>query len=210
MVIKDFMDELRNTILTIKNSECSENSDNDEMDFQRRKLAALKEIRQYIKCGDWTRTASREKFMALVQSDFDYNLIEKRYKTSRACLDVFVHRQNDRLERIIGGALTLISLNRIDEGMFSFYANAGVISARDFGYKVEELLPVGVKSDSLLVYDCGSEVNILRSLMKSNVQKLLDSADSEKLAYLVFLLKTKDKVYLQQKAELIGKLRQNL
>lgn len=210
MVIKDFMDELRNTIMTIKKSKCSGNADNDEIDFQRRKLAALKEIRQYIKYGDWTRTASREKFMELVQSDFDYKLIEKRYKTSQACLDVFVYRQNDRLKRIIGGALTLISLNRIDEGMTLFYANAGIISARDFGYKVEDLLPVGVNSDSFLVSDCDAEVGLLRSLMRSNVQKLLDSADKDKLAYLVFLLNTKDKAYSQQKAELIGKLRQNL
>ena len=210
MIIKKFLDELRNTMMTIDKLEHTPNIEIGKIELQRRKLAALREIRQYIKYGDWTRTASREKFMALVQSDFDYKLIEKRYKTSQACLDVFVHRQNDRLERIIGGALTLISLNRIDEGMTLFDANAGSISARDFGYKVEDLLPEGVKSDSLLVYDCGSEVRLLRSLMRSNVQKLLDSADKDKLAYLVFLLNTKDKMYSQQRAELIGKLRQNL
>lgn len=110
-------------------------------------------------------------------------------------------------ERQIGKALQLIEQDRIEEVLDCFYAATGEFSAGEFDYRVSELLPKMSQKDSFLVSDCGEEVKILRSLMKFNMQKRLNSADLEKLSYLVFLLNTKEEAFRKQKEELIGELR---
>lgn len=110
-------------------------------------------------------------------------------------------------EHQIGEALWLIEQDRIEEGLDCFYAATGEFSEGEFDYRVSELLPKTSQKDSFLVSECGEEVDILRSLMKSNVQKRLNSADLEKLSYLVFLLNTKEEAFRQQRTELIGELR---
>lgn len=171
------------------------------------KLSALRQLWSYVRKGNWTRAASREKYLALVKSEFDYKLIAERFNTTRESLDVFAARQNKRLERTIGGALLLIEQDRIEEGLDCFYAATGEFSEGEFDYRVSELLPKTSQKDSFLVSDCGEEVNILRSLTKSNVQKWLNGADLDKLSYLVFLLNTKEEAFRQQRTELIGELR---
>lgn len=157
--------------------------------------------------GEWTRESSRKKFAALVKSKFDYELTAKRFNTTRASLNVFVARQDKRLERIIGEALSLIEQDRIDEGLKSFYFQSGVFSLNEFDYKPLDMLPDTPQKDSFMVSDCTEEVRILRSLMKSELQSRLNSVDSGKLSYLVFLLNTKEEAFLMQRAELVDKLR---
>lgn len=171
------------------------------------KLSVLCQLWSYVRRGNWTREASREKYLALVKSEFDYKLIAERFNTTRESLDVFAARQNKRLERTIGEALRLIEQDRLEEGLDCFYAATGEFSAGEFDYRASELLPKGSQKDSLLVSECAEEVNILRSLMKSNVQKRLNGADLDKLSYLVFLLNTKEDALRKQRAELIGELR---
>lgn len=120
MVIKDLLNSIKETILLLKELERSAAHNSSEIEFLRHKLTALKEIQRYVTGGDWTRDASREKFVALAKSDFEYELIASRYHTTRASLDVFVSRQNERLERVIGEALTLIAENRIEERSFIY------------------------------------------------------------------------------------------
>ena len=98
--------------------------------------------------------------------------------------------------------------NSIEEGLDYFYAATGEFSAGEFDFRVSDMLPKMPQKDSFLVSDCGTEIEILRSLMKSNVQKWLNGADCDKLAYLVFLLDTKVEAFQKQRAELIGRLRQ--
>lgn len=171
------------------------------------KLSALRQLWSYVRKGNWTRAASREKYLALVKSEFDYKLIAERFNTTRESLDVFATRQNKRLERTIGGALRMIEQDRIEEGLDCFYAVTGEFSEGEFDYRVSELLPKTSQKDSFLVSDCTEEVGILRSLMKSEVKKRLSGADLDKLSYLVFLLNTKEEAFRQQRAELIGTLR---
>ena len=171
------------------------------------KLSALRQLWSYVRKGNWTRAASREKYLALVKSEFDYKLIAERFNTTRESLDVFATRQNKRLERTIGGALRMIEQDRIEEGLDCFYAVTGEFSEGEFDYRVSELLPKTSQKDSFLVSDCTEEVGILRSLMKSEVKKRLSGADLDKLSYLVFLLNTKEEAFRQQRAELVGTLR---
>lgn len=171
------------------------------------KLSALRQLWSYVRKGNWTRKASREKYIAFVKSKFDYELTAKRFNTERECLHVFATRQNKHLERTIGGALRLIEQDRIEEGLDCFYTQTGEFSEGEFDYRVSELLPKTSQKDSFLVADCGEEVNILRSLMKSNVRKRLNGADCNKLSYLVFLLNTKEEAFRKQRTELIGELR---
>lgn len=171
------------------------------------KLSALRQLWSYVRKGNWTRAASREKYLALVKSEFDYQLIAERFNTTRECLHVFATRQNKRLERTIGGALRLIEQDRIEEGLDCFYAATGEFSEGEFDYRVSELLPKTSQKDSFLVSDCTEEVSILRSLMKSNVRKRFNGTDCNKLSYLVFLLNTKEEAFRKQRTELIGELR---
>lgn len=48
----------------------------------------------------------------------------------------------------MGEALHLISFDLIEEGMSSIYANAGIILAKEFDYRVSEPLPRGENKDS--------------------------------------------------------------
>lgn len=207
MIIQDLKKCGAETQNRIRELESLSVPDSAELDFLRRKMAALRELQSYVFNGDWTRKASREKYIALVKSKFDYKLTAERFNTTRESLDVFAARQNGRLERAIGGALRLIEQNRIEEGLDRFYAQTGEFLVGEFDYRVLELLPEMSQKDSFLVSDCGEEVEILRSLMESNMQKRLNSADCDKLSYLVFLLNTKEEAFRQQRAELICKLR---
>ncbi len=208
MIIKDLKDCGNKTQHRLKELEMSGIFDTAEIDFLRRKAAALRELQRYVQFGNWTRKASREKYLALFSSKFDYKLIAERFNTTRESLEVFAARQNKRLERAIGEALRLIEQDSIEEGLDCFYARTGEFSAAEFDYRVSELLPKTSQKDSFLVSDCAEEVNVLRSLMKSNVRKRLNSADCGKLSYLEFLLNTEEEAFRQQKAELIRKLRQ--
>lgn len=207
MIIKDLENLYRETKHKLRELVQASTPDPAEHELLKRKMAALNELKKYVISGDWTRPASREKFVDLIKSKFDYKLIAKQYSTTRESLDVFVFRQDKRLQDVMGDALNLISIDRIEEGLSSFCANAGIISAKEFDYIVSELLPIGEKKDSLLVSDCAEEVGILRFLLKGNLQKWLNGADSAKLSYLMFLLNTKEAAFQKQRSELIGLLR---
>lgn len=206
MIVKELNEyaaEITYRLIELKNTGCS---DGDEYAFLRRKKAALRELHDYVLSGNWTRKASREKYNALVDSSFDYKLIAQRFNTTRESLDVFAARQNKRLSVVIGEALRLIEQDRLEEGLESFYSLSGVFSLREFDYKPSELLEPQ-KKDSFLVSDCSEEVKVLRSLMKSEVKKRLNGADSGKLSYLMFLLTTEEKAFADQKKELVRELR---
>ena len=207
MIIRDLENLYKETKHRLRELEQSDTPNSAEHDLLKQKMAALNELKKYVVSGDWTRPVSREKFVDLIKSKFDYKLIAKRYNTTRESLDVFVSRQDKRLHAVIGEALSLIPIDRIEEGLSSFYANAGIISAKEFDYRVSELLPIGENKDSFLVSDCGGEVEILRFLMRNNMQEWLGSGTYRtKLAYLIFLLGTEDLEYQQQKKELVCKL----
>ncbi len=206
MIVKELNDyaaEIACRLRELKNTGCS---DSDEYAFLRRKKAALRELHDYVLSGNWTRKASCEKYNALVNSGFDYKLIAQRFNTTRESLDVFAARQNKRLSTVIGEAFRLIEQDRIEEGLESFYSLSGVFSPQEFDYKPLELLKPK-KKDSFLVSDCSEEVVILRSLMKSEVKKRLNGADSEKLSHLVFLLTTEEKAFAEQKRALVREMR---
>lgn len=207
MIIKDLKDCGRRTKNRLRELEAADVPDTAELEFLRRKTAAIRELQNYVQYGDWTRKASREKYFALFKSRFDYKLIAERFNTTRESLDVFAARQDKYLAAVIGEPLRLIEQDRIEEGLDCFYAATGEFEEGEFDYRVLELLPKTSQKDSFLVSDCAEEVKILRSLTKSDMQKRLNGADCGKLSYLVFLLNTKDEAFRQQRAELIRKLR---
>lgn len=207
MIVRELLNCRIETKHRLRELEQSGTLDPAERDFLQRKLLALSELQHYVISGDWTRPASREKFVFLANNKFDYKMTAKRFHTSRESLDVFVFRQDKRLSKIIGEAVRLISADRIEEGLSSFYVNAGIISAKEFDYRISELLPKGENKDSFLVGECGEEVEILRFLMRGRMQKWLGSGTyRSKLAYLMFLLGTDEAEYQQQKKLLICEL----
>lgn len=207
MTIKDLINcgkETKHRLIELEASDCPAC---EELELIRRKMNALKELQSYVFSGNWTRKASREKYIALIRSKFDYKLIADRFNTTRESLDVFAVRQDKRLKGFIGEALQLIELNRIYEGLDCFYTATGEFSDREFSYKASELLPEVQKKDSFLVSECAAEIEILRSIMRSSVEKRLNGGDLEKLGYLVFLLRSEDSTFKEQRSELIRKLR---
>ena len=206
MVVKRLIECGKQTKHKLQELEQAQKKDSSEYAALSRKMAVLSEIQGYIYHGDWTRESSREKYIALVRSKWDYKLIAERYQTTRESLDVFASRQDKRLQRIIGGALDLIEIGYIEEGLARFYADSGTMSKQEFTYSMRDLLPKAEKKDSFTVSDCPDEVEVLRSICRSNVQEWLSDADFDKLAYLMFLLETDDPAYQQQKRELIAEL----
>lgn len=209
MIIRELQSLGKETKHRLRELEREGAPDPAEHALLKRKLDVLNELQKYVVSGDWTRLASRKKFVALIKSNFDYELIAKRFHTTKASLSVFASRQDERLQKVMGEALSFIYTDRIEEGLSSFYAKAGIISAKEFDYRVSELLPKGENKDRFLIIECGKEVEILRSLMKENLRKWLDGADCAKLAYLMFLLSTEDLEYQQQRRGLICELWKN-
>ena len=206
MIIKKFIECGKQTKQMLKEFEQAQKKDSSEYAALSRKMAVLSEIQGYIYHGDWTRESSREKYIALVRSKGDYKLIAERYQTTRESLDVFATRQDKRLKRTIGSALVLIEAGRIEEGLARFYADSGTLSKQEFTYSMRDLLPKAEKKDSFTVSDCPDEVDILRSICRSNMQEWLSDADFDKLAYLMFLLETDDPAYQMQKRELVAEI----
>ena len=206
MIAKRFIECSKQTKQRLKELEQAQKKDSPEYEFLSRKKAVLREIQDYLNYGDWTRESSRKKYNALISSNWDYKLIAERYQTTRESLDVFASRQDKRLQRVIGGALDLIEIGYIEEGLARFYADSGTMSKQEFTYSMRDLLPKAEKKDSFTVSDCPDEVEVLRSICRSNVKEWLSDADYDKLAYLMFLLETKDPVYQKQKRELIAEI----
>ena len=206
MVVKRFIECGKQTKQMLKEFEQAQKKDSSEYAALSRKMAVLSEIQGYIYHGNWTRESSREKYIALIRSKWDYNLIAARYDTSRASLDVFVSRQEKRLKRTIGSALVLIEIGYIEEGLARFYADSGTLSKQEFTYSMRDLLPAAENKDSFTVSDCPEEIEVLRSICRSNVQEWLSDTDFDKLEYLMFLLETDDPAYQQQKRELVAEI----
>ncbi len=164
---------------------------------------AYKELNDYIINGDWTRKESRDKFVAWIKSKYDYELISKRFNTRRDSLDVFISRQDKRLNNIMGEALGLILQGRINEGLVSFYAKSGKLSAYEYDYRITDLLPKPEKKDSVYLKDCAQEIFLLQSLQRKEMIEWLSDADTDRLAHLMFLLNTDDPAYAKQKKELV-------
>lgn len=207
MIIKDLINYGIMIKRKLKDLEHSASPDAAEIEFLHCKLNALNVLQNYAVNGDWTRDTSRDKYIALVRSKFDYKLIAQRFHTTRESLDVFAARQDKRLNGRIGEAFRLIEQDRITEGMDCFYALSGFFSLKEFEYKVSNLLPEPEQREDILVSDCSEEAAILRSLLRNSVQKQIDRADRDKLSYLVFLLNTNDRIFSEQKKELISRLR---
>lgn len=164
---------------------------------------ALNVLNTYIVTGDWTREESRKKFVAWIRSKYDYKFTAEQFNTSRESLDVFISRQDKRLNEIMGEALMLICQGRIDEGLCSFYAKSGTVSAHEFDYRISDLLPKPAKKDSIFLDECGQEIYLLQMLMRKEMQDWLSDADSERMAHLLYILGSSDPIDAKQKKELI-------
>lgn len=206
MIIKDLISCGKLTVARLRELQRLDETDSEEYSVLQRRKNALDILQKYVTGGSWTRSSSREKYIALVKSGFDYKLTAEKFSTTRESLDVFASRQDKRLRERIGAALELIANDETEEGLICFYASAGVLSERELDYNVSALLPKGEKKDSVLVSDCSEEIKILRSIMATVVRKRLGCADSDKLAHLMFLLSTEDEAYQSQKQQLISEL----
>ena len=206
MIVKRLIECGKQTKHKLQELEQAQKKDSSEYVMLSRKMAVLSEIQEYLFHGDWTRESSREKYIALVRSKWDYKLIAERYQTTRESLDVFASRQDKRLQRTIGGALDLIEVGYIEEGLARFYVDSGALSVKEFTYSMRDLLPQAEKKDSFSIEECSYEVELLQSITRQNVQECLNGADSDKLAYLMFLLETKETAYQQQKRELVAEI----
>lgn len=171
------------------------------------KTVLIKEMVRYIYNGDWTRTASREKYRTWIKNNFDYEMICKLYNTTRASLEVFIHRQNRRLESYIGEAFELIKIDRVQEARVSFYTRTHFLSANNlFGVNLLSMLPNASLERQFQLADCQDEITLLGSLMRDSIANCINKVNKEKLSYLIGLLSYEDKDLLIQKKLLIDKL----
>ena len=171
------------------------------------KISLIRDMIKYIYNGDWARKASRDKLRALIKNDFDYEFVCKAYNTTRASLDVFVHRQDQKLESYIGEAFELIRQDRVQEARISFYARTHYISAdNQFQYILFSLLPAASLEQQFQLADCQDEIKLLSSLMKTNIEDMINQASREKLSYLLGLLSSDNKHLLMQRKNLIEKM----
>ncbi len=171
------------------------------------KIVLIREMIRYIYHGEWTRAASRDKYKTWLKNDFDYEMICKLYNTTRASLDVFIHRQNRRLEGYIGEAFELIKIDRVQEARVSFYTRTHFLTAdNQFGYRLLSLLPSASLEQRFQLADCRDEITLLHSLMKDRIADRINKTNKEKLSYLIGLLGADNRELLTQKKLLIDKL----
>lgn len=203
MFIKDLLNRYKATKLIIQELANADQTDSFDYTNAVKTMNALKELKDFIINGNWTRDESRKKFVAWIKSHFDYKLTAERFDTSRESLDVFISRQDKRLSKLMGEALALISQGRVDEGLCSFYAKSGIISAHEYQYRITDLLPQPEKNSDVDLCDCSQEIYLLQMLMRKEMQDRLSDADTDCMAHLLFLLGSSDPTYAKQKKELI-------
>ncbi len=116
MFIKDLQSCYKATKLIIQELTNANKTDSPAYHNAAKMMNALKELKDFIINGNWTRDESRKKFVAWIKSCFDYKLTAERFNTSRESLDVFISRQDKRLSGLMGEALALLSQGRVDEG----------------------------------------------------------------------------------------------
>ena len=155
MIIKKFKNYAKE-IETAYNSASKNNIRPETLIYE--KAVLIKEMIRFIYQGSWTRTASRDKYKAWLKNNFDYEIVCKLYNTTRASLDVFIHRQSRRLEGYIGEAFELIKIDRVQEARVSFYTRTHFLTANNqFGYRLLELLPSASLERQFKIADCRDE-----------------------------------------------------
>lgn len=168
----------------------------------------LQEMMKFVYEGNWARVSTLMKFKYFVQHDFNYDLFCKQFNIPRKRAGIFISRCDSRLAEILSAPLHYLRSDDPEKARSIFYSEISLLSTeRDLGYDLSDLLPDPQRATNVQVSSCNIEIEILRIIFRSNLGELIMRGDRRKLAHLLFLMSTNSKAYLNQKAELMAKLR---
>lgn len=182
--------------------------DDEAFKLIQKKNRLMQDMMRFVLDGDWARKSTREKFRFFVSHNYDYELICKMFNTRRKCVDVFVSRCNKRLSEVLSEPMHYLKADKPEKACAIFNASVGLMTAeRDLGYDLSDLLPEPARMPNVRITDCPVEINILRVLLKNNMEEMIMKGDRKKLAHLLYVLNCNNQAYLHEKADLMTAIR---
>lgn len=207
-ILKELDDGLMNVSKKIK--EFQGDTSSEQYRLYRKQLMALQEIDSFVSKYEWVGTESaKEKIKAVRESYYDYNLIKEKYGLSKDGMKGLMYRLNQKLEKLIGEDTIDLILSRYDKVAF------GIIQFRICSktYSLDKILLnecytnlLPAKLDLLRVEDCLTEIEFLYTYSLFGMQEKLKKCNSDRLAFLKFILENSTERYKQEQKDIISML----
>lgn len=185
-----FLQDLRSALLTVTSEYNTTKAMGGDLSEIGTKLHALSEIWAYIKGGTWAETSEQcHRTLVLLTKDRQ-TAIKELNLTSANHANTLLWRANTRLEKKFGEDLIIRILSGdIEESMTAFRRASGtLLSEGTFLSEAFAALPDDDGSVPFRLQDCMNEVKFLAFYSKAYLEKRLAALDTQKLAYLVYLL----------------------
>lgn len=195
---------------TLKNTDTSTLSDEDKKILDA-KIAAIQQINQYIQCGNWCNTATRQKFIDFLKNKCDYSATALQYNCSVPSLRTQIWRCDNYLRRKIQPAFELIVMGDVNEGIVFLKRISGDCDYKAmYGVSLSEIMPHPSNIDKMYcLSDCTREISFLRNNNSYSLKNQLNQLNEDKMRYLIFLLNTDNTSntrLITQQTDLINRL----
>lgn len=194
--------KLEKAISAVKNNILLYSYDDVQKELELNKLAALKEILYYIKSFSWlTHSRSRQKIKAFLKNNYNYRKTCEELNISLRSLEQSVSYANKMLWDKVGkNTIDLILNSDIEAAMLQFKIGTSTLGISNLFIKgIIELLPDPERDNILSIEQCTEELKLVRQLTKQYIQKVLDSKNREKLAFILYLLVSNDSKYTHER-----------
>lgn len=155
----------------------------------------LEEIIIYLKSYKWLyKKNSKEKMRIFLESGYDYSVLCKEYNITYQNAKAAVNWAGSQFKKKIGeNTISLIKDGYINEARSAFYVNSGQVTIETYITQSGlEILPEA-KFEVYSLYDCKTELEILKFISKVFMKKCEMLIDKDKMGYVLWLLEGSSK-----------------
>lgn len=168
------------------------------LDLRRSQLAALQEIDRYVKAGFWVgQERARERIQYYLFHELDVAKTAAEYNTTEGAIRVAVSSANAKLVAKFGDKLIVsIMEGNVGQALTEFRLATGEFRIMDLLVSdVVTALPAPEYTDKVKLSDCVRELSFLRYFTVENVRAQAKGVDGEKVAFIRYILESKDPAY---------------
>lgn len=198
-----FIKELYNAERTIRNNLTLLEKGSPEWLLEKSKMQVLGRIIKYIRTEGVKRGTAKAKLNAIMQTHFDYERVGAMFNTSANSIQVSISYLSKNLESKVGkDTIDLLLAGQIDEAISNFRACSNIYSLdklipTEFAQKIPLKLPKTID-----LTECNVELEFLRAISFSKVNKDFSKLDLEKLILIKYILQSRDKRYSDERQAL--------
>jgi hypothetical protein len=162
---------------------------------EKEKYDNLRILLNLIKSGVLVKNeVSKEKIKMFIEEGHNYKLVASNFNVSENSVRNIVSKAckkfegvvgEDCIERILEGSFKIRELKSSDKGVWQ------IVLSDNLKYMKAD--------DKISLKDCMYELEMLRSISKNGLAKLLKNLDHKKVCYIIFILQSKNIIYLPQR-----------